>query len=171
MGVDWYKTLKTGMVSMNFINPTQGQMTMEEVVRDIVGFIKEDSSNQYKLIIGTDSHTRTDACFVTAIIVHRVGKGARYYYRRKHTPLIKSLRNKIYTETSLSLKTVTLLKQELAKTNYKDMDVEIHVDIGENGDTKELIREVVGWVMGSGFKVKIKPEACGASKVADRYTK
>jgi predicted RNase H-related nuclease YkuK (DUF458 family) len=51
------------------------------------------------------------------------------------------------------------------------MDVEVHVDIGQNGDTKELIREVVGWVMGSGFKVKIKPNACGATKVADRYTK
>lgn len=156
---------------MNFMNPTQGRMTMKEVVRDIINFMEEDSSKQYKLIIGTDSHTRTNACFVTAIIVHRVGKGGRYYYRRKHTPLVRSLRDKIYTETSLSLKTVTLLKQELSKTNYKNMDVEVHVDIGENGDTKELIREVVGWVMGSGFKVKIKPNACGASKVADRYTK
>lgn len=156
---------------MNFINPTQGRMTIKEVVKDIVDFMEEDSTAQYKLIIGTDSHTKTRVCFVTAIIVHRVGKGARYYYRRKYTPLTKSLRHKIYTETSLSLKTVTYFKQELARTSYKDMDVEVHVDIGQKGETKELIREVVSWVMGSGYKVKIKPEACGATKVADRYTK
>ncbi|HAA34763.1 MAG TPA: hypothetical protein DCD97_05580, partial [Firmicutes bacterium] len=41
----------------------------------------------------------------------------------------------------------------------------------EAGDTKELIREVVGMVIGSGFDARIKPESYGASKVADRYTK
>ena len=42
---------------------------------------------------------------------------------------------------------------------------------GENGDTKDMIRELVGMVTGSGFDAKIKPYACGASKVADKHTK
>jgi len=159
------------MVSMYFTNPTRGRLSLQEVVKDIINFMEEEPSARYKLIIGTDSQTRSDMCFVTAIIVHRVGTGGRYYYNRKITKLIRNLRQKIYTETSLSLDVVGKLKHELDKTQYKDMDVEIHVDIGQHGETRELIREVVGWVMGSGYKVKIKPNACGASKVADRYTK
>jgi len=159
------------MIIMYFVNPTKGKMSIKEVVQDIIAFMEEVPTASYKLIIGTDSQSRDNSCFVTAVIVHRVGKGARYYYHRKYMSSVKSLRHKIFTETSMSLAAVTLLKEELDKTRYKGMDVEIHVDIGQNGDTKELIREVVGWVMGSGFKVKIKPNACGATKVADRYTK
>ncbi len=159
------------MIIVNFVSPTKGRMTIGEVVQDIVTFMEEEPSASYKLIIGTDSQSRQDSCFVTAVIVHRVGKGARYYYRRRYMVHVKNLRHKIFTETSMSLDAVTMLKEELTKTCYKDMDVEVHVDIGQNGDTKELIREVVGWVMGSGFTVKIKPNACGASKVADRHTK
>ncbi|WP_422448496.1 ribonuclease H-like YkuK family protein [Thermoanaerobacterium sp. DL9XJH110] len=156
---------------MHFISPTKGRISLSEVVRDIVSFMEEEPSAPYKLIIGTDSQARENVCFVTAIIVHRVGKGARYYYRRKFMSSVKNLRHKIFTETSMSLETVMQLKEELGKTRYGDLDVEVHVDIGQNGDTKELIREVVGWVMGSGYKIKIKPYACGATKVADKYTK
>lgn len=158
---------------MNFINPTKGKMSISRMVQDIVAFMEEDTSAEYKLIVGTDSQSGENTCFVTAVIIHRVGRGARYYYYRKYIPHVRSLRHKIFTETSMSLDAVTRLKEEMIKTRYKDIDMEIHVDIGQNGDTKELIREVVGWVMGmgNGYKVKIKPDACGASKVADRYTK
>ncbi|MDI3481003.1 MAG: uncharacterized protein PWQ97_658 [Tepidanaerobacteraceae bacterium] len=156
---------------MHFVSPTKGRLPLSEVVSDMIAFMEEEPSASYKLIIGTDSQARDHVCFVTAIIIHRVGKGARYYYRRKFMSAVRNLRHKIFTETSLSLEAVTLLKEELDKTRYKDMDVEVHVDIGQNGETKELIREVVGWVMGSGYKIKIKPNACGATKVADKYTK
>jgi predicted RNase H-related nuclease YkuK (DUF458 family) len=46
----------------------------------------------------------------------------------------------------------------------------IHADIGENGATKDMIREVTGLIRGNGFEPKIKPEAFAASTVADRYS-
>ena len=49
-------------------------------------------------------------------------------------------------------------------------NIQIHVDIGHNGETRDMINEVVGMVRGSGYEVKIKPDSYGASKVADRYT-
>ena len=52
-----------------------------------------------------------------------------------------------------------------------DLDIEIHLDVGEQGKTKEIIREVVGMVTGSGFDAIIKPDSYGASKVADKFTK
>mgnify|MGYP002351081241 CR=1 FL=1 len=101
---------------MNFINPTKGRMSIGEIVQDIVTFMEEEPSASYKLILGTDSQSRENSCFVTAVIVHRVGKGARYYYRRKYMSHVKNLRHKIFTETSMSLEAVTRLKEELAKT-------------------------------------------------------
>ncbi|HAV21575.1 MAG TPA: hypothetical protein DCX02_06940, partial [Firmicutes bacterium] len=44
-------------------------------------------------------------------------------------------------------------------------------DIGRNGGTKDLIREIVGMVTGTGFEAKIKPDAYGATKVADKHSK
>ena len=134
--------------------------------------MESEPQHPYKLIIGTDSQTTKDTvCFVTAIIIHRVGKGARYFYRRFYQRKAKSLRQKIFIETSISLDTAAKVQTKLEKTKYKDLSPEVHVDIGENGDTRELIKEVVGWVIGTGFDVKIKPEASGASKVADKHTK
>jgi predicted RNase H-related nuclease YkuK (DUF458 family) len=57
------------------------------------------------------------------------------------------------------------------KPGNNDMKVEIHLDVGIQGDTKELVKEVTGMIVGSGFAAKIKPDACAASTVADRYTK
>ena len=61
--------------------------------------------------------------------------------------------------------------EKLAENGYADLNVEIHLDVGKNGPTGELIREVVGMVTGSGFDAKIKPDSYGASTVADKYTK
>ena len=46
----------------------------------------------------------------------------------------------------------------------------IHADVGEQGETKDMIKEVVGLIRGNGFEPKIKPEAYIASVVADRYS-
>ena len=46
----------------------------------------------------------------------------------------------------------------------------IHADVGENGATKDMIREVIGLIGGNGFEAKIKPEAFAATCVADRFS-
>ena len=82
-----------------------------------------------------------------------------------------SLRQKIFFETALSLDTASQLANKLSETGHDELNVEIHLDIGPNGSTRELIKEIVGMVTGSGFDAIIKPDSCGASKVADKYTK
>lgn len=154
-----------------FHSPTKGPLPYDRLVRDLLDWVAEEPHAKYKLIVGTDSHTRTDLCFVTAIIVHRLGKGARFYYRRRHQPKIRSLRQKIFYETAISLTMAERLASSLAEAGAATLNVEIHLDVGENGETKDLIRDVVGMVVGSGFHAEIKPNSYGASKVADRYTK
>jgi hypothetical protein len=158
---------------MNFTSPSRGILSLDEAFDDIIAYIDDKPKEQYKLIIGTDSHAhyRQDVCFVTAIIIHRVGKGARYFYRRQKQRYMESLRQRIYYETFLSLEVATLVTAKLAENGHSRLNMEVHLDVGEKGDTKELIREVVGMVIGSGFHACIKPESYGASKVADKYTK
>jgi predicted RNase H-related nuclease YkuK (DUF458 family) len=43
------------------------------------------------------------------------------------------------------------------------------VDIGENGETKSMINEVMGMVRAHNFESRIKPDSYAASKVADRH--
>lgn len=137
---------------------------------DILAFVRSDPKATYKLIIGTDSQPHDELLLVTAIVIHRLGKGARYYYRKHYHRKLPSLRQKIYLETSLSLGVASDLAGKLAETGQA-LDIEIHLDIGPTGESRDLIREIVGMVAGSGFDAKIKPESFGASKVADKHTK
>lgn len=158
---------------MNFTSPSLGIMSLDQMYEELATYIEKKPNEQYKLIIGTDSqpHSRHDVCFVTAIIVHRVGKGARYFYRKQWQRYMESLRQRIYYETFLSLEVATLMTAKLAENGHARLNIEIHLDVGEQGDTKELIREVVGMVIGSGFQACIKPDSYGATKVADKHTK
>lgn len=82
-----------------------------------------------------------------------------------------SLRQRIYYETFLSLEVASRLTEKLAKNGHADLDIEIHLDVGEKGETREIIKEVVGMVIGSGYHARIKPDSYGATKVADRHTR
>lgn len=154
-----------------FYSPTLGSLSFEQMFQAILDFIALDPNNEYKLIVGTDSHTHDQSMFVTAVVIHRIGKGARFFYHKQNSEKVTSLRQKIFFETSLSLGMASQLAERFADNGNADLDVEIHLDVGKNGRTKELIREIVGMVTGSGFAAKIKPDSFGASKVADKYTK
>lgn len=158
---------------MYVTSPTKGRMTFDAMIADMFDYITGLPSSSYRVIIGSDSQVfKGSTCFITAVIVHRRGKGARYFYRKKSHRRIKSLRQKIFFETALSLELGGMVAEQFSKSGATDeINVEIHIDVGNHGETKNLIREVVGMVTGSGFRARIKPEAFGASSVADRHTK
>lgn len=156
---------------MIFTSPTKGEMSFEEMMEETLSYIKGLPGSSYKIVVGTDSQVRRETCFVTAVIVHRLGKGARFFYRKLNQRKIISLRQKIFYETTMSLELGAKITDFLAKIGIEEFNVEIHIDVGHHGETKDLIREVVGMVTGSGFQAKIKPDSFGASSVADKYTK
>jgi len=156
---------------MEFVSPTVGKLNFREMFGALVGYMSEQPDQQYHLIIGTDSLLSDKTCFVTAVIVHRVGHGGRYFYRKQLNRKIESLRQRILFETALSLDLAGQLSGEFARNGHSELPLEIHLDVGPNGDTKRIIREVVGMVTGSGFTAVTKPDAYGASKVADKHSK
>jgi len=160
-----------------FYSPTKGKLDLSGVLDEVSGFIQEEPGASYGLVIGTDSQDRRvegkdTVNFVTAIVIHRRGKGGRYFWQKNRKNKVYTLRDKIYTETLLSVETAKSFVPRL-KTSLNGngkYDLEIHIDIGEVGPTREMIREVVGIVRGNGLTPKIKPNAYGASTVADKHT-
>jgi predicted RNase H-related nuclease YkuK (DUF458 family) len=159
-----------------FISPSKGTLSPNQMVKEITGFVDQEPSAFYRLVIGTDSQTKrsngkTEVDYVTAIIVHRKGRGARYFWKKQMREFrIPVLRDKIYTETTLSLDTAQRIVPKLRKAvSPAKYDLEIHIDVGPLGPTRDMIREVVGMVSGNGYIAKTKPESWGASSVADKH--
>ncbi|MDY6826264.1 MAG: ribonuclease H-like YkuK family protein [Bacillota bacterium] len=148
-------------------------MSFKNVFEELARYTNEFPDESYKLIIGTDSHSFLNDCviFVTAVVVHRVGKGGRFFYHKQKTRYMESLRQRIYYETFLSLDVAAMVTEKLAENSDLQLNVEIHLDVGEKGETRDIIKEVVGMVIGSGYRACIKPDSYGATTVADRFTK
>jgi len=159
------------MVNDLFYNPHAGELLFSAVVQAIVDEMHADPKARYELLVGTDSSVSgPQVDYVSAIVVHKVGKGGRYYWTRVREKKTFSLRQRIWREAWLSFELAQRLLKGLSSFAPLAFNLEIHVDIGENGPTKELIDEVVGMIIGSGFAVRIKPQAYAASSVADKYT-
>lgn len=159
-------------MSSQFNSPTYGSLNLAEVRQKILKFMEEAPEQKYRLVIGTDSQNKNSdkTDFVTALVIHRVGRGGIYFWKRKIEKKTYVLRARIYQEAALSLALADEFLEVTRHDGISRFDVEIHVDIGKYGETREMIAEVIGMIRGSGFAVKIKPEAYGASKVADRHT-
>ena len=154
-----------------FNSPTWGRLDWAGVIEKISAFMKEAPDSKYRVIIGTDSQVyRHGVSFVNALVVHRVGGGGIFFWKRQLSKRKFVLRSRIYEEAFASLKLAQEFLEESEKNGIWGYHLEIHVDVGQNGDTRVLINEVVGMIRGSGFNVFVKPEAFGAACVADRHT-
>ena len=141
------------------------------VVAEVVSFMRAEPKRRYKVTIGTDSLllSNKDADFVTAIVVHRIGNGGRYFWRRFELGKFHTLRDRMIREVLVSLDVAKEVLLELKKSELPAFEFEIHADIGPNGPTNAVIQEIVGMVRANNFEVKTKPESYAASNVADRH--
>ena len=159
-----------------YTSPTLGKLTPKELVGEIELFMNEDKEKEYTLIIGTDSQNFTvhnKVAMVSAIIIHREGVGARYFYKKRIIERKMEFHERIFLEVTESLeiskRLLKILNEKKLVEKFKEL--EIHIDAGNRGKTKEILTALKGMVLGCGFTCKVKPESCGASKVADKYSK
>ena len=155
-----------------FFNIVGGTFGLEEVVGAIFSFVKSSPQSKYKIIVGTDSAAKSEVNFVTAVTIWRVGNGGIYFWTRSEKVNCHNLRERIYQETIHSITLAQELRGRLKEKLGDEFfwDDQIHIDVGENGPTREFIDTVVGMVKGYGFDAVIKPYSFGASIVADRHT-
>lgn len=131
------------------------------------------STKKYsKIIIGTDSQVhRSNVNFVTVIILDTNNLGAQFVYNKivlKKKEFI-SLNERLLKEVEFSIDVAYKLLDQFNKWN---IPISIHADVNpnENFASQKVIKQVVGWIEGSGFECHVKPEAFAASCVADKFT-
>jgi len=158
-----------------FYNPTKGRLKLENVLNEVLGYIAEKTDSFYEIIVGCDSSSGLMPHFPVAIVVLRVGEGGRFFLKKINYKDRKfySWKERIIEEVLISCELALQFKEKLEerakeiKGNYRFCY--IHADVGENGGTKDMIKEVVGLIRGNGFEPKIKPDSYVASTLADKY--
>ena len=162
----------------NFFNPTKGDLSFDEMLDEIFLYIEEDPKYNYEIIVGCDSSSSEEPSFPIAIVVLKKGAGGRFFLRKVKYNKRKfyNLHERILEEVLLSCRLALELRDAINKRVIKmpsSLNYEfeyIHADVGANGATKDMIKEIVGLIKGNGFEAKIKPEAYVASIVADRFS-
>ena len=157
----------------NFYNPSRGNLKVNQVIDEILDYINNKPEKFYDIIVGCDSSSGDEPYFPVAVVILRVGEGGRFFLKKVgyRNRKFYNWKMRVLEEVLLSCELALFLRENLEK-KLKDFNYQfryIHADIGENGQTRDMIKEVTGLIRGNGFEPKIKPEAYVASTVADRY--
>lgn len=149
------------------------QCSFNDMIDVIRNYVLSNSSFDFELIVGTDSQTHygiKSTKYVTAIVIRKVGNGAKYFYKKDFKSEIPNLRKKIWEE---ALRTYDVLEKVkiLVSDIVSEEKIISHVDVGNNGKTKQYISEITSIFINSGYDVKIKPNSYVASGVADKHSK
>lgn len=176
-----------------FYNPTKGNLKINQAIEELKNYILEKPEKFYDIIVGCDSSSGETPDFPLAIVILRVGEGGRFFLKKigyKNRKFF-NWKERILEEVLLSCELALYLRENFEKKfqdyllsvnnssaklnnlnngNLRYQFRYIHADIGENGQTRDMIKEVTGLIRGNGFEPKIKPESFVASTVADRYS-
>jgi uncharacterized protein len=143
--------------------------TLNEVrIPDVLQFVQEASKDGQSVHIGTDSlQSGRFTQFVTVVVILTPRKGGRVAYRREIVPRITSLRERLLKEVwksvDLGLQFSPIVNGELT----------VHIDANPvvAHKSSQYVQELVGLVVGQGFKALIKPESWAASHAADHVVR
>jgi len=161
-----------------FYNPTKGNLKIEGVIEELSNYISEKPERFYDIIVGCDSSSGEEPHFPLAVVILRKGEGGRFFLKKISYKGRKfyNWKQRILEEVLLSCQLALYLRenfekkiQDSRKPNLNCQFRYIHADVGENGATRDMVKEVTGLIRGNGFEPKIKPESFVASTVADRY--
>ena len=159
-----------------FYSPTAGNLNGEKVIDEIIDWMNQEPDMFYDVVVGCDSSSGQEPTFPVAIVILRIGQGGRFFLKRVRYKNKKffTWKQRILEEVVLSCSFAVSLKENLEKRmKNSSLNYEfkyIHADVGGEGETREMVKEVTGLIRGNGFEPKIKPEAYVASIVADRFT-
>lgn len=167
------------MIKHNFLRADRTEVKPAEMIKVITDYILQDPKAMYEFTVGTDSQNFDRTKIVEVIAVHRLGRGGIFFYYIDYINRIDVLKVKIIEETQRSLANAEGLVDELELSlmdhniDINDLDIrfQIHCDIGTEGKTKLLIKEITNWVEALGYTCCIKPDSYTASGIANKYSK
>lgn len=177
--------MEADIKSGEFFSPSKGNMDFTRVIKEIFDYISADPGFFYDVVVGCDSPSSDKPFFPIAIVVLRKGQGGRFFLKKMHysdnylkrfTGVSTNWKQRILQEVYLSCELALTLRETLekefgqARQGFNYQFAHIHADVGEQGKTKEMVKEVTGLIKANGFEPRIKPFSFAASVVADRFT-
>lgn len=158
---------------------TYGKVNMNEIPSKLMEFYSRNRiyGTPIELTIGTDSQNHANGTkIVTVISIICKGHGGIFFYQSELHDVINIVKQKLETETYISLQTAKDLLDAL-NDEYSELiqncPLSIHIDAGNapHGKTKDLIQSLTGWVHAMGYDCEVKPDSYSASTIADRLSK
>jgi len=135
-------------------------------IPDILEFVRVACRAGQPVHVGTDSlQTGRYTQFVTVVVVLNPPHGGRVAYCRDVVGRIVSLRERLMSEVWRSL--------EVAMTFSQATDLTVHIDANaqERHMSSRYLQELVGMVVGQGFKAVWKPNSWAATTCADHVVR
>ena len=94
---------ENGYVRDDFISPSLGKTTFQEVVNRIKDTVNKFPHDEFRITVGTDSQNFDITKIVLVIVLEHVGKGSIFFYQITKVNIIRDIRTKLFTETQISL--------------------------------------------------------------------
>jgi predicted RNase H-related nuclease YkuK (DUF458 family) len=147
---------------------TRWKTLKEDRVDDIAAFVARACRDGQPVHVGTDSlQTGRHTQFVTVVVILNPGKGGRAAYVREIVPRIRSLRERLLLETWKSVE----LGLQLSPAIPGELSVHIDANPLPKHSSSAHVHELVGLVVGQGFKALIKPDSWCATHAADHVVR
>ena len=157
---------------------TPGEKKMyniQEVTSTIRAYMRDPKFKgyEYDFVVGTDSQMIGHAFqFISVISCHRKGKGGIYWIYKDYVPRVKfpveNQKMRMFDEVTRSI-TLALYLQ-----NHESLTPIVHIDASPAHKpefTSKFSDQLRGYVQGSGFDCRLKPESYVAHAIADKHTK
>ncbi len=142
-------------------------LPIKEAVKDVL--IEEAKNNtKLKVCIGTDSQVKANTTeFATVIVFLRKHRGGFMYFNNEKTTTKYHIKERMLLELAKSIEVAYELCDLFIENK---VEMEIHADINTNPQFKsnDALKESMGYILGMGFNIKVKPEAFASSCCADR---
>jgi len=169
-----------------FKNASGDIVSMSEIIQNIQKYIEKFGIRDYdyRLYIGSDSQIRKRKIFyATSIALHRVDKdipvgkdttgyGGIYFYKKRFTKEKLSFYQRLIDEANDSIQVVSSLIDAGIETIVSLDDIEVHLDMGFNGRSKEVMDSAIGFCKGMGFNWRTKAEGnTFAANISDKLVR
>ena len=136
---------------MKFVSPTYGVFNnVNAVTLKIIERIKESPHSEWTIAIGTDSQNKgRHTKFCSAVLLLEKGKGGIYFYSTHYASRLQGLQHRMLKEAETSIaighKLIETFEDIYLNGNVEyDVNLEIHCDLGKNGESQTAINAAIG---------------------------
>lgn len=144
---------------------------------DLVDYTREvlTKHDVEQVIVGCDSQNkRYNTCYVTTVVFKYFGRGAHYIYQRENVKKIRDRFTRLWGEVERSIDVAKMLEapQNKGGAGIKVDYVELDFNKKELTGSNSMLKASQGYVIGMGFKCKVKPDdGLSAVKAADHVVR